>query len=377
MFSWKRIKGPLTVTLVTIMILFIAYTSQIFVIWPFLGPVSLQSMLTLVPLNFCIIMLLVNYFLTCKTNPGKVPHRWMPRQQAYIEVKKSTHAPRFCKTCNNYKPPRTHHCSCCNRCVLKMDHHCPWVNNCVGFANYCHFFRFIIYVDVSTIYLFVLLSCRLAQIIKEIHNGVQPSALEAGFLSVNLVLTVIVMIAVGILSGYHIYCITTNTTTIEGWEKGRSLTVKGMGRIQNIKCPYDQGVYRNMQAVLGKWPLFWFFPQPMSGDGLDFPLNTKNLNQPDEAALDEKNFSSRAALNRSASVNSQWTTATDVYRLSSTEPLTANATPMKPLKTKESFNTIGDASINTVPLSLMTFSSNTSTLVDHRQSKSFKDYSVL
>lgn len=94
----------------------------------------------------------------------------MPRQQAFIEVKKSTHTPRFCKTCNNYKPPRTHHCSCCNRCVLKMDHHCPWVNNCVGFKNYCHFFRFLIYVDISTIYLLVLLSCRLAQIIRDIHN---------------------------------------------------------------------------------------------------------------------------------------------------------------------------------------------------------------
>ncbi|KAI7888111.1 DHHC palmitoyltransferase-domain-containing protein, partial [Mucor mucedo] len=63
--------------------------------------------------------------------------------------------PRFCKTCNNYKPPRTHHCSSCNQCILKMDHHCPWVNNCVGFANYCHFFRFLVYVDLCTIYLFV------------------------------------------------------------------------------------------------------------------------------------------------------------------------------------------------------------------------------
>jgi len=42
------------------------------------------------------------------------------------------------------------------------------------------------------------------------------------------------MIAVGILTSYHIYCIATNTTTIEGWEKGRSLTIKGMGKIQNV-----------------------------------------------------------------------------------------------------------------------------------------------
>jgi hypothetical protein len=42
------------------------------------------------------------------------------------------------------------------------------------------------------------------------------------------------MIAVGILTSYHVYCITTNTTTIEGWEKGRSLTIKGMGKIHNV-----------------------------------------------------------------------------------------------------------------------------------------------
>lgn len=42
------------------------------------------------------------------------------------------------------------------------------------------------------------------------------------------------MVTVGILTSYHIYCITTNTTTIEGWEKGRSLTIKGMGKIQNV-----------------------------------------------------------------------------------------------------------------------------------------------
>ncbi|OAD08697.1 Zn(2)-C6 fungal-specific transcription factor, partial [Mucor lusitanicus CBS 277.49] len=259
---------------VTITILFITYSSQIFVIWPFLGAANMHSIAILVPLNFFVLMALINYFLTCKTDPGSVPNRWVSSlQQAFIEVKKSTHTPRFCKTCNNYKPPRTHHCSTCNRCVLKMDHHCPWVNNCVGFANYCHFFRFLIYVDISSIYLFILLSCRLAQLVRDMrHYDIRPTALESAFLSINLVLAVTVMIAVGILTSYHIYCITTNTTTIEGWEKGRSLTIKGMGKIQNIKCPYDQGIYKNIQAVLGRWPIFWLVPGQMSGTGLDFPI---------------------------------------------------------------------------------------------------------
>lgn len=53
-------------------------------------------------------------------------------------------APRFCKKCSHYKPPRSHHCRMCDRCVLRMDHHCPWVNNCIGHCNYKPFFGLLI-----------------------------------------------------------------------------------------------------------------------------------------------------------------------------------------------------------------------------------------
>ncbi|KAL0140261.1 DHHC palmitoyltransferase-domain-containing protein [Mucor lusitanicus] len=350
---WEKIKGPFTVASVTITILFITYSSQIFVIWPFLGAANMHSIAIL-------------------TDPGSVPNRWIPRQQAFIEVKKSTHTPRFCKTCNNYKPPRTHHCSTCNRCVLKMDHHCPWVNNCVGFANYCHFFRFLIYVDISSIYLFILLSCRLAQLVRDMrHYDIRPTALESAFLSINLVLAVTVMIAVGILTSYHIYCITTNTTTIEGWEKGRSLTIKGMGKIQNIKCPYDQGIYKNIQAVLGRWPIFWLVPGQMSGTGLDFPITTKCIDQDGESViLDDKQFSSSTSLNRSASMNSQWTSTTDAPDdLHHHEPVKVDITPLMPLKTKASINTIGSRSMPNTPGSILTFASTATTLVDYHSHK--------
>lgn len=55
------------------------------------------------------------------------------------------------------------------------------------------------------------------------------------------------MVTVGILTSYHIYCITTNTTTIEGWEKGRSLTIKGMGKIQNVMYNY---IYIIIERIL-------------------------------------------------------------------------------------------------------------------------------
>lgn len=74
---WEQIKGPFTVASVTIAILFIAYSSQIFVIWPFLGAANIHSIFILVPLNFFVLMALINYFLTCKTDPGSVPARWV------------------------------------------------------------------------------------------------------------------------------------------------------------------------------------------------------------------------------------------------------------------------------------------------------------
>ncbi|KAI8141236.1 DHHC palmitoyltransferase-domain-containing protein, partial [Fennellomyces sp. T-0311] len=268
------LQGQLIVGTVVVLTTFIAYTSQILVLWNYLGGARLSTLFTLLPLNVFVIMIYVNYSLVCLTDPGTVPCNWMPNpEDMFMEVKRSTHAPRFCKTCNNYKPPRTHHCSTCDRCVLKMDHHCPWINNCVGFHNYGHFVRFIVYVEISAIYLFVLLSCRLAQVIDELNShNVRPSNVEAAFLSINLLLAAAAIIIVGVLSGYHVYCLTTNTTTIEGWEKGTALTFKSLGRITSVKYPYNLGLYRNICAVLGSQPILWLFPQRMRGDGLSFAV---------------------------------------------------------------------------------------------------------
>ncbi|CEG67371.1 hypothetical protein RMATCC62417_03811 [Rhizopus microsporus] len=304
----KKITGTFTVMAVILFITFIAYTSQIFIIWPHITASTslVQSICILAPLNLLIIMVYIHYLLTCFTHPGSVPSRYIPRQQAYVEVKKSTHTPRFCKTCNNYKPPRTHHCSVCDQCVLKMDHHCPWVNNCVGYFNYCHFIRFIVCVDITSIYIFALLCYRLNDIVQ---HHLHPAPPEIIFLTLNLMGLVVAIIGVGVLTCYHVYCITTNTTTIEGWEKGRSLTIKGMGRIQHVKAPYDQGIYENIATVLGKYPFFWLLPIPMRGNGLDFPIKVGNSLHA---------TSSTTQLNRPVSVETFWSVNT--------------ATTMTPLK---------------------------------------------
>jgi len=59
------------------------------------------------------------------------------RGMILVERKKDAHnqnhgLKRHCKTCQIYKPDRTHHCKVCNHCVLRMDHHCPSVARAAG-----------------------------------------------------------------------------------------------------------------------------------------------------------------------------------------------------------------------------------------------------
>ncbi|GAB4860072.1 hypothetical protein Ancab_011550 [Ancistrocladus abbreviatus] len=102
-------------------------------------------------------MLLWCYFSIVFTDPGSVPPSWKPvvdeeRGEAdpltgpeFSGIPAEAGHPkiRFCRKCNQLKPPRCHHCSVCGRCVLKMDHHCVWVVNCIGALNYKFFLLFL------------------------------------------------------------------------------------------------------------------------------------------------------------------------------------------------------------------------------------------
>lgn len=112
-------------------------------------------------------------------------------------------------------------------------------------------------------------------------------------------------------------------------------------------------------------------PGPISGTGLDFPITTKHVDQDNESTIMDKSFSSSAALNRNASMNSQWTSTTDTLHLShdENEPIKIDITPLMPLKTKPSINTIGSRSMPNTPGSVLTFASTATTLVDYYSHK--------
>ncbi|XP_049711461.1 palmitoyltransferase ZDHHC6 isoform X1 [Elephas maximus indicus] len=92
------------------------------------------------------IMILYNYFNAMFVGPGFVPLGWKPensQDSMYLQ---------YCKVCQAYKAPRSHHCRKCNRCVMKMDHHCPWINNCCGYQNHASFTLFLLLAPLGCIH---------------------------------------------------------------------------------------------------------------------------------------------------------------------------------------------------------------------------------
>ncbi|KAK3845147.1 MAG: DHHC palmitoyltransferase-domain-containing protein [Linnemannia gamsii] len=320
---------------VTLLIAYIAITSQVFVFIPWLMSISVRTTFqVLVPFNIGVVFIYWHYYLACTTEPGTTPLGWgedngvtdekkgtsdtmgtgevddvaigrstaLEGQDVASEVrdrstnnkdaantntttttataakekKKKAPLPRYCKNCEAFKPPRSHHCRICKKCVLKMDHHCPWINNCVGHYNYGHFLRFITWVTLTTGACMVLLLARVWDAIQNetryMYRDDGPTKSQIIFLAVNILVDGGVLLAVGILCIYHLWCLVSNTSTIEVWEQEKVDAMVKKGKLRKSKFPYDVGCLRNYRQILGNNILLWLWPQAMQGSGTEYAV---------------------------------------------------------------------------------------------------------
>ncbi|KNC98384.1 uncharacterized protein SPPG_09345 [Spizellomyces punctatus DAOM BR117] len=260
------------------LIVFIPLTSQVFVFLPWLRPVTVNSGLVLFVFNGCVGMLILNYYLCVTTDPGRVAPGWEPEglgQFGELEATSLTNGgetitglPRYCRICNGFKPPRTHHCKRCGRCILRMDHHCQWLNNCIGHHNHGHFIRFLIFTVLSCGMCMVMIFARLLDLVREaFKEGTKPEPLglvPVLFIAVNMCLLVPLTSILAMLLSQQLRNMYRNLTTIEYLEK---IDASFAYDESFAADPYDLGCLENTAVILGDSPMLWLIPQRMKGDG--------------------------------------------------------------------------------------------------------------
>ncbi|KAJ9188449.1 hypothetical protein P3X46_003808 [Hevea brasiliensis] len=251
---------------------------------------SVTALALLIPFHCLLVMLLWSYFSVVLTDPGSVPSNWRPvveeeRGEAYplnasdfngLPANPSNQRIRYCRKCNQLKPPRCHHCSVCGRCVLKMDHHCVWVVNCVGALNYKYFLLFLFYTFLETSLVTLSLLPQFIAFFSDNDIPGTPGTLATAFLAfvLNLAFAFSVL---GFLV-MHISLVSVNTTTIEAYEKKTT-----------PKWRYDLGRRKNFEQVFGADKRYWFIPAYSEEDLRRMP-ELQGLEYPSKPELDSQEF---------------------------------------------------------------------------------------
>ncbi|XP_073286791.1 probable protein S-acyltransferase 14 [Primulina huaijiensis] len=246
---------------------------------------SLLALAVLLLFHFLLVMLLWCYFSVVFTDPGSVPSNWRPamdEERGVTDLLTTTEFPtnsdnqevRYCRNCNQLKPPRCHHCSVCGRCVLKMDHHCVWVVNCVGALNYKYFLLFLFYTFLETTLVTLSLLPDFVAFFGEGEVPGTPGTLATTFLA--FVLNLAFALSVFGFLIMHISLVAANTTTIEAYEKKR-----------NPRWRYDLGRKRNFEQVFGMDKSYWFIPA-YSEEDLRRMTSLQGLEYPSSPDLDSQ-----------------------------------------------------------------------------------------
>jgi hypothetical protein len=131
-----------------------------------------------------------------------------------------------------------------------MDHHCPWVANCIGFYNYKYFINMLFYTTF-TVWFTVCTSWPLMSAVmvsETVDYRIAYYIITSYLLSVTLGLVI-----TGFFT-FHLWLIFKQYTTIEFCEK------RSDGDSNFKTSPYNLGLFRNLQTVLGRNVLVWLIP---------------------------------------------------------------------------------------------------------------------
>ncbi|TPX69371.1 hypothetical protein CcCBS67573_g06876 [Chytriomyces confervae] len=247
------------------------------------------------------VLVLVNYYLACFTDPGSPSPNYEPPPQttallipiidsttdinspsssihltssAYLQQQQdpfneSSTADRttpFCHKCNAFKPPRTHHCSKSKRCILRMDHFCFLAGTCIGYANQAHFVRFLVWTTWACWALVGVYILRLETVFSAMvygrSDGIPVGDGEVVVIGMNLAILTPVVSMVSMLCWNQLDLLVCNKTTIESINAmpTRAYRYKS-GNFDLRENVWDlRSWIRNVEQVMGpKWSL-WLVP---------------------------------------------------------------------------------------------------------------------
>ena len=121
----------LAVPSVYALITFLAYTSQILLLY--LEPYPLEKK-QLIRFNVLLICLLITYTRSVLVDPGRIPKNEHEEEEEIenLDEKKHGQPRKWCRKCSAVKPPRSHHCKSCKRqgkfsnCIPFLRLSVPW-----------------------------------------------------------------------------------------------------------------------------------------------------------------------------------------------------------------------------------------------------------
>ena len=127
------------------------------------------------------------------------------------------HCEFFCSICKSHVIKGAKHCQFCNRCTYGFDHHCRWVGNDIGRLNYDMFIRMLLATMATLLFQISLHIAALTHLSDDRVGEVETYMCKTDLTILNyvtLVISLISLVAVCLLLGFHTYIIKHNMTTL-------------------------------------------------------------------------------------------------------------------------------------------------------------------